>query len=139
MTNVASTVIERQCAVPASFVVSAYLELARFGFCLAGGRFRPLRERVRKCPVAKGKASSEQTARICSAVDLACIWYWKEVLCLQRSAATVCLLRRYGANANLVIGVQPMPLKAHAWVEVDDRVVNDKPYVGEMYTVLDVC
>jgi len=32
-----------------------------------------------------------------------------------------------------------MLFKAHAWMEVDDRVVNDKPYVREIYTVLDVC
>jgi hypothetical protein len=139
MTNEASAGIEKQRALPTSLLLTAYLELVRFGFCLAGGRFRPLRERVRKCSVAKGEASSEQTERVCSAIDLACIWYWKEVLCLQRSAATVCLLRRYGAKANLIIGVQPMPFKAHAWAEVDDRVVNDKPYVREMYTVLDVC
>ena len=74
---------------------------------------------------------------ICSAVDMACIWYWKEVLCLQRSAATACLLKKYGVPAQMVIGAQQMPFKAHAWVEVDGRVVNDKPYMREMYAVLD--
>jgi hypothetical protein len=39
----------------------------------------------------------------------------------------------------MVIGAQQLPFKAHAWVEVDGRVVNDKPYVPEMYTVLDRC
>ena len=34
---------------------------------------------------------------------------------------------------------QQMPFKAHAWVEVEDRVVNDKPYTPEMYAVLDRC
>ena len=29
--------------------------------------------------------------------------------------------------------------EAHAWVEVDRRVVNDKAYVPEMYAVLDRC
>ncbi len=43
----------------------------------------------------------EQT---CAAVDMACIWYWKEGLCLQRSAATACLLKRFGVPAQLVIG-----------------------------------
>jgi len=32
-----------------------------------------------------------------------------------------------------------MPFKAHAWVEVDGRVVNDKLYTPEMYGVLDRC
>ena len=70
---------------------------------------------------------------------MACIWYWKEVLCLQRSAATACLLKRHGVPAQMMIGAQQMPFKAHAWVEVDGRVVNDKPYMREMYAVLDRC
>jgi hypothetical protein len=77
--------------------------------------------------------------KICAAVDMACIWYWKEVLCLQRSVATACLLKHYGVSAQMMIGAQQMPFKAHAWVEVDGRVVNDKPYVQEMYAVLDRC
>src|SRR6185437_8605148 len=35
-------------------------------------------------------------AAICHAVDLACVFYFKPVLCLQRSAATILLLRRHG-------------------------------------------
>ena len=70
---------------------------------------------------------------------MACIWYWKQVLCLQRSAATACLLKHHGVAAQMVIGAQQMPFKAHAWVEVGGRVVNDKPYTPEMYSVLDRC
>jgi len=61
------------------------------------------------------------------------------VLFLQRSAATACLLKKYGVAAQLVIGTQPLPFKAHAWVEVEGTVVNDKPYIREMYAVLDRC
>ena len=45
-------------------------------------------------------------------------------------------VRRASTNGD---GVQKLPFKAHAWVEVDGRVVNDKPYMREMYTVLDRC
>ena len=83
--------------------------------------------------------ASDAVEHICSAMDMACIWYWKEALCLQRSAATACLLKKYGVPAQMVIGAQQMPFKAHAWVEVDGRVVNDKPYTPEMYAVLDRC
>ena len=65
--------------------------------------------------------------------------YWKRALCLQRSAATTCLLKRYGVPAHMVIGAQHTPFKSHAWVEVDERVVNDKPYISEVYAVLDKC
>ena len=72
-------------------------------------------------------------------MDMAGIWYWKEALCLQRSAALTCLLKRYGVTAQMVIGAQQMPFKAHAWVEVDGRVVNDKSYTPGRYAVLDRC
>jgi hypothetical protein len=39
----------------------------------------------------------------------------------------------------MMIGAQQMPFRAHAWVEVDGHVVNDKPYMREMYAVLDEC
>jgi hypothetical protein len=32
-----------------------------------------------------------------------------------------------------------MPFKAHAWVEVAGKVVNDKSYTPSMYAVLDRC
>jgi hypothetical protein len=36
----------------------------------------------------------------------------------------------------MVIGVQSLPFKAHAWVEVEGAVVNEKSYTPEMYSVL---
>jgi hypothetical protein len=120
-------------------VLQAYLKLIHFDFYLARKNFAALHNKVRRCPVAKKTPSRDAVKQICSAVDMACIWYWKEVLCLQRSAATACLLKRHGVPAQMVIGAQQMPFKAHSWVEVDGRVVNDKSYTPEMYGVLDRC
>ena len=72
-------------------------------------------------------------------MDCACVLYVKPVLCLQRSSATTLLLRRYGWKAEMVIGVQLMPFKSHAWVEVEGIVVNDKPYIPNLYQVLERC
>ncbi len=120
-------------------VLKAYLKLIYFDFYLARGDFEALYNKVRNYPVAKRSVLPGSVERICAAVDMACICCWKEALCLQRSAVTVCLLRRFGVSAQLVIGAQQIPFKAHAWVEVDGRVVNDKPYTPEMYAVLDRC
>ena len=78
-------------------------------------------------------------SRICHAVDLACVFYFKQVLCLQRSAVTTVLLRRYGWEAEMVIGAQVRPFRSHAWVEIERVVVNDKPYMLEMYQELERC
>jgi len=120
-------------------VLQAYLKLIHFDFYLARKDFAALYNKARHCPVANQPASPDAVEQICSAVDMACIWYWKEALCLQRSAAAACLLKRHGVPAQMVLGAQQMPFKAHAWVEVDGRVVNDKPYTSEMYGVLDRC
>ena len=118
-------------------ILRAYLMLIYFHFYLVRGDFSMLYKRVRNTQPRTAPSDPDAVERICAAVDMACIWYWKEVLCLQRSAVTACLLKRYGVPAQMVIGAQQIPFRAHAWVEVDGRVVNDKPYTPEMYAVLD--
>jgi Transglutaminase-like superfamily len=130
---------EEKASVMRFVILQAYLKLIHFDLYLARGSFAALYNKVRKYPIAKKSPGSEDIDKICYAVDMACIWYWKEALCLQRSAALTCLLKRYGVPAQMVIGAQHIPFKSHAWVEVDGRVVNDKPYVSEVYAVLDRC
>jgi len=120
-------------------ILKAYLKLIHFDLYLARGNFAALYHKVRKYPIGNQTPGPDAVEHICSAIDMACIWYWKEALCLQRSAATACLLKEYGVPAQMVIGAQQMPFKAHAWVEVGGRVVNDKSYTPEMYGVLDRC
>jgi hypothetical protein len=74
---------------------------------------------------------------LCHAMDVACVFYLKRVLCLQRAAATTALLRRYGWEAEMVIGAQIVPYEFHAWVEIAGKVVNDMPYMHEIYQVLE--
>jgi hypothetical protein len=118
-------------------VCRAYLLLIRIDAGLARGGFPALYEHLRRRRLRTRVARAESAEAICGAVDMACIWYWKQVPCLQRSAATTCLLRGAGIPARLVIGAQTMPFRAHAWVEVEGRIVNDKPYISELYAVLD--
>jgi len=120
-------------------IVRAYIALIRFDLFLSRGDFAGLYDAVRRRTCRTVGIEDDITRKICSAVDIACIWYWKHVLCLQRSAAAACLLRDNGVPAELVIGAQHMPFRAHAWVEVQGCVVNDKSYTNEMYAVLDRC
>jgi hypothetical protein len=113
--------------------------LIYFDLDLARTDFRALYEKVRSYRVRPHTPRDDWQDRLCAAVDLACIWYWKEVRCLHRSAVTSCLLKSRGISAQMVIGTQQLPFNAHAWVEVDGRVVGDKPWVKEAYVVLDRC
>src|ERR1700693_625114 len=109
-------------------VLQAYWKLFLFDRYLSRGNFTDLYAKVHNYPVKRDIPLHDAVERICSAIDMASIWYWKEALCLQRSAAAVCLLKQYGVHAQMVIGAQQMPFRAHAWVEVDGRVLDDKAY-----------
>ncbi|MBS1852804.1 MAG: lasso peptide biosynthesis B2 protein [Acidobacteria bacterium] len=120
-------------------VLSAYAELLRFDRFISHGDFVGLHQKVRGTHVQPRREFAPSCDELCRAVDIACIWYWKRVLCLHRSSVVTCLLRRHGTNAELVIASRRLPFQAHAWVEVDGRVVNDRPDVREAYSVLERC
>src|SRR5260370_29420786 len=137
--NNLSDISERGDRVMQPLTVKAYFKLVQFDLYLARRNFAALYDAVRRHSLGNTPCSSDVIERVCSSIDMACLWYWKEVLCLQRSAATTCLLRSHGVPAQMVICTQQMPFKAQPWVEVERRVVNDKPYVSEIYMVLDRC
>jgi prolyl oligopeptidase len=119
--------------------LESFFTLLSFERYLAQHNFTAIYAKVHRQPINHRSARVYTIDQIGSATNLACIWYPKEVLCLQRSAAMTCVLKRYGLHAQMVIGAQRIPFKAHAWVEVDGLVVNDLLYTPEMYTVLDRC
>lgn len=99
--------------------------------------FGKLHGLVRRCPVVRRNAREDITARICRAVEEACVWYVKRTYCLERSVVTTWLLRLHGIHARLVIGFRPVPMESHAWVEVNGKVVNDRPQYQKFFRVLD--
>lgn len=71
--------------------------------------------------------------------ELRCAWYPKQALCLQRSFVTTYLLRKHGIAAQMVLGAQKLPFKAHAWVEVDGRAINERSNAQATYAIWDRC
>ena len=121
-------------------VFEGFALLLYFEFVMRFCTFNTLHKNVRNHPVRPNRAPNQTSAeQLCCAIDLACIFYFKQVRCLQRSAATAVLLRNHGRQAEMVIGAQILPPKFHAWVEIDHEVVNDKPYMLEIYTVMERC
>jgi len=119
-------------------VLESYLLLIRIDLLISFGRLNAIKTLVQREPIRRrpdGLAANSHTVR--RAMDLACVFYIKPVLCLQYSAAAAVLLRRYGQAAEMVVGVQILPVDFHAWVEVNGEILTDKPYVHEMYSVLE--
>jgi prolyl oligopeptidase len=120
-------------------VLTCYFEFLRKELPLARRNFSSIYRSVRDCPLASPANGRSRPEDILRATDLAAILYFKEVKCLQRSASAARLLRKHGFAATLVIGIQHVPFRAHAWVEMNGSVVNDKTYVSEMYSVIERC
>ena len=106
------------------------------GFCRSFARMHRFVADWRGAPA---KVPGNTVLEVCQAVNYACVWYPKRVLCLQRSAVTTCLLRRCGVPAAMVMGAQTVPFKAHAWTEVDGHPVNERRPVPTIYKVLERC
>jgi hypothetical protein len=100
--------------------------------------FRELHRTVQLWPIAdKGRVCLEAINDICAAVDRACVYYPKRALCLQRSVVATCLLRQLGISAQMVIGCRKLPFSSHAWVEVENIVVNDHKNVQTYFKILE--
>jgi len=123
------------------FVCKSWLLLAYLDVLMRFRSFHDLYDLVRRResnPRSFGR--SPRPEDLVHAVDLACVFYFKQVQCLQRSAAATLLLREYGYPARLVIGAQILPFYSHAWVECPvGVVVNDKPSVRTRYSELSGC
>ena len=129
----------RETAPSIWLVLRAWTELLEVDIQLALHGFPSVYEKVRNSRIPSSCFSAWKEEDISRAVDLACVFYFKQVRCLQCSAAATRLLRKEGHAAEMVIGAQPCPFRLHAWVEVAGRIVNDKPYISTMYTILERC
>lgn len=118
-------------------VLEAWMLLLYVDYIMHLRTFKELHHLIQRAKVsALRKPSDPSLSEVCLAVELACVFYFKRALCLQRSAVATLMLRRYGWQAQCVIGVSLFPSKQHAWVEMDCEIVNDKPYVKDQYHVL---
>lgn len=119
--------------------IRVFVGLFVFDVLRLGHNFSRMHRFVSGRRVSDQVAAADVVYRVCQAVDYACVWYPKRVLCLQRSAVTTCLLRGCGVNAQMVMGAQRVPFKAHAWTEVDGRAVNERRDVQKIYGVWERC
>jgi len=119
--------------------LAAFCGLFAVDMILRFASFSAVYHTVKRWPVTARETNPETVKEICEAVVTAMMWYPKQAMCLQRSAATTCLLRSSGVPAQMIIGCQKLPFLAHAWVEVGGEVVNDDKQVKKIHKVLDRC
>jgi hypothetical protein len=118
------------------YVAESWVLLLIFEFLMHFRSFRTIDKFTRNQKTRTiGRNDRPSSELLCRAMDCACVLYFKHVLCLQRSGATTLLLRRYGWKAEMVLGARMLFFQRHAWVEIEGSVVNDKPYMRDLYRV----
>jgi hypothetical protein len=125
--------------VPRCLTLKAVLALLAFDLFRFGNDFPKVHCFVKQWPVTRKLARHDAIERTCNAANHACVFYPKRVLCLQRSFVTTCLLRSCGIEAQLVIGAQKIPFKAHAWTEVNGQPINERRDVQSIYSIWERC
>ena len=60
--------------------------------------------------------------------------------CLQKSFSLWMMLRKVGIDSDLMIGINNITkdFSAHAWVELEGNVLNDKPDISNDFTVINL-
>jgi len=120
-------------------VFQAFWGLIAYDVMLMLGKFKTVRSIVGRWVVKPRTIPGESLEQIVQAINIACICYPKQVLCLQRSSVTTCLLRHHGVAAQMVLGAQKTPFAAHAWTEVNSLPINERSNVQARYTVWERC
>ena len=119
-------------------VLRALKELIFYDILTKLGGFKRVRSYVLHSSTRKELEAPLETVRyVVDAVDIASVFYYKRVMCLHRSFAAVRLMRKSGVKAELIIASRPLPFLSHAWVEVDNQIVNDKPGYKRKLQVLE--
>lgn len=131
--------VVRKNSAPRLLVWKALLGLAAFDLFHFGSNFPRIHALVQSWSASVPPSAPEVVDQVCRAINRACFWYPKRVLCLQRSAVTTCLLRSCGVPAQMIIGAQKCPFKAHAWTEVDGCPINERRDVRAVYLVWERC
>lgn len=82
--------------------------------------------------------SNQAEGRLIRVLSIAERNHLVSINCLPRAVTLQRLLRRRGVSAQLFIGAQKegRTLNAHAWLQENNRVVNDRPDVAELFPPL---
>jgi Transglutaminase-like superfamily len=120
-------------------ILQAYMGLLAHDLFMSRHDFASLHRRIKSFPLRATAADAISIEAVSSSLDIACCFYPKQTMCLQRSSVLVAMLRAKGVPAHMVIGAQKLPFKAHAWAEVNGQIINDRVASRESFLVLEVC
>lgn len=109
-------------------LVLAPLELRLFGLSTTLSRAASRKRSALRC------ASEDRLGEIAAAFEACATLISAHDRCLPQSLAILRVLTRAGARAELVLAVKLGPFKAHAWVQCEDTLINERIEVTRNFT-----
>lgn len=127
--------------VPALEVLKAYVILLKVNLILKLFGFNHLINHIKnqhqKNKISLSPAAAEnQLDDITFSLNQACFYYFYRTKCLEWAATFTLLAIDKGIDAKLNIGVQNNPFYAHAWVEINGRVIEDIAKLPKQMSVI---
>jgi len=127
--------------IPFKQILKAYITLIKVDSILKFFGFDHLinfiKNKYRRRKIYLTNLTKEEDIKdITFSLNKACFYYLHRVKCLEWAAAFVLLSLEKGINSKLVIGVQNNPFNAHAWVEIDGKVIEDLAALPKQMAVI---
>ena len=114
-----------------------YWKLVLFGFLCRIGHTRPAISGFAKKTKQRPTNGQEKTiANVVRHINRCMPFVPFQIECLPYAAALGSILRAKGIDAYLVIGVRSIPFEAHAWIEVEGKIVGERPGLRQDLNVL---
>lgn len=123
-------------------IAEAFLQLAKVHRSLKAHGMQQVVESVKRSEKKFSQTSElfipqeEEIRTLACAIDAASILYPKKTLCLAWATTYTLLALKKRWKCNLMIGVQTTPFYAHAWADLDGKVVHDHPVVAQSLSII---
>src|SRR5262249_35928873 len=118
-------------------VFKTFIQLAKVHRALKRQGIKGVLDAIQETPKTNLIIPSDlQINQLSDLVDAASMLYPKKTFCLAWAATFVLLARKNNWDSQLVIGVQAHPFYAHAWAQIDGKVIHDDPIIAQVLSLI---
>lgn len=119
-------------------IFKAYLLLFKVNWQLKRSGIKGILDLITRLPVSLNRyvPHSKEIHRLENALNIASWLYPQKIVCLPWAATFTLLARKKRWNCQLVIGVRALPFYAHAWAELDGKIIKDDSSIPQILSVI---